>query len=80
MLAGDSGRKIAEVIDLQGAIYHALAMGGVCVSFLRAAEPVCASPKRGKGKSESALEMKSKENRTDRVKRADGAKNETACS
>lgn len=23
LLAGDSGRKIAEVIDLQGAIYHA---------------------------------------------------------
>lgn len=22
LLAGDSGRKIAEVIDLQGAIYH----------------------------------------------------------
>lgn len=31
LLAGDSGRKIAEVIDLQGAIYQRVAGGELCV-------------------------------------------------
>lgn len=58
LLAGDSGRKIAEVIDLQGAIYHidGMAWGGnvnvcvfLCVSVYFHAFQVFAR-KNGKGK------------------------------
>lgn len=41
LLAGDSGRKIAEVIDLQGAIYQRAAGGVLCVAV---STPCTSSP------------------------------------